>query len=89
MTSYNRDDVSKSTIGEGGYATESYYDDYTPEMSIGNYGDDESTTTTPWASTTTSGGSEYYGQQAANQSSQQQRYEPNYDENSAGWNSQP
>lgn len=35
MNTY-RDEVHKSTIGEGGYATESYYDDYTPEY----YGQD-------------------------------------------------
>ena len=36
-----RDGPSKSTIGEGGYATESYYDDYVPDAT-NNYGED------PW-----------------------------------------
>ena len=58
-------------------------------MSIGNYVDDESSPATSWDSTTTSEGSEYYGQQAAPQPPQQQRFEPIYDENSAGWNNQP
>ena len=59
-------------------------------MSIGNYVVDESSPATSWDSTTTSeGSSEYYGQQAAPQPPQQQRFEPIYDENSAGWNNQP
>jgi len=31
-----RDEVSKSTLGEGDYVMESYYDDYTPDVVMGN-----------------------------------------------------
>ena len=37
--------MSKSTLGERGYVTKSYYDDYTPDMAMGNNYD---TDYSPW-----------------------------------------
>jgi len=73
-------EVSKSPIGEGGYATESYYDDYTPDMA-GNYADDFSSWQPP-----TDGGEYYNGQDASSpqQQQQQQQYQQNYADNSNG-----
>ena len=58
-TKLSWDEITKSTM-DGGYATESYYDDYTPEMA--NYYDDQSNSWTPPTTSTQSG--EYYRQGA-------------------------
>lgn len=71
---FSRDDVIKSTIGEGGYATESYYDDYTPDM-------DASWQQSPAAAD----GGDYYGGQGVPPPQQQQQYQQSYDENNSGW----
>ena len=78
-TKLSWDEITKSTM-DGGYATESYYDDYTPD--IANYYDDQSSSWTPPASSTESG--EYYRQGAPSNYDQQQ----NYGENSSEWSSQ-
>jgi hypothetical protein len=49
-----RDEVGKSAIGEGGYVTESYYDDYTPDMETGG-GDYYDGDSSPWRQSTTGG----------------------------------
>ena len=65
-----RDDVSKSTVGDG-YAYESYYDDYTPEM--------ENEYASSWQGENNDGyaafaqQNEYYQQ---NQNDSQQQYYP-------------
>lgn len=64
-TKLSWDEITKSTM-DGGYATESYYDDYTPDMA--NYYDDQSTSWTPPTSSTESG--EYYRQGDAPPSTQ-------------------
>eukprot|EP00584_Thalassiosira_punctigera_P002041 CAMPEP_0172529280 /NCGR_PEP_ID=MMETSP1067-20121228/3394_1 /TAXON_ID=265564 ORGANISM="Thalassiosira punctigera, Strain Tpunct2005C2" /NCGR_SAMPLE_ID=MMETSP1067 /ASSEMBLY_ACC=CAM_ASM_000444 /LENGTH=393 /DNA_ID=CAMNT_0013313309 /DNA_START=168 /DNA_END=1346 /DNA_ORIENTATION=+ len=72
-------DVSKSTLGEGSYVTESYYDDYTPEMAR-SYGDDIST----WQSTTTTmDNNHYYGQDDSLE--QQQQQQQSYNDDAPGW----
>mmetsp|Transcript_36167 Transcript_36167/g.76018 ORF Transcript_36167/g.76018 Transcript_36167/m.76018 type:complete len:436 (-) Transcript_36167:275-1582(-) len=82
-TKLSWDDVSKSTLGEGGYVTESYYDDYTPEMA-GRY-DDGFSSRQSTAATGTTGGNNHYGQEALQQQQQQQPYQQNYDDNATGW----
>ena len=75
-----RDEVS--AVGEAGYVTESYYDDFTPEMMNndgystempGNVGNDFSQWQSP------ADGSEYGGQSAPvqQQEEQQQQYQQN------------
>jgi hypothetical protein len=71
--------VSKSTIGEGGYVTESYYDDYTPDMVMGNNYESDSS---PWRQST---GDAYYRKDVPPEQQQQQLMRQNYDENSTGW----
>jgi hypothetical protein len=72
--------VSKSTLVEGGYVTESYYDDYTPDMVMGNNYDSDSS---PWRQ---SNGDAYYGQDVPPEQQQQhQQMQQNYDENDTGW----
>ena len=61
-----------NSIGEGGYATESYYDDYTPEMD-GNWQSMQSTATD----------GEYYNRQDSPPLQQQQQQ---YQQNNSGWN---
>jgi len=56
-TKLSWDEITKSTM-DGGYATESYYDDYNPDMPY--YYDDQSNSWTPPATSTDSG--EYYRQ---------------------------
>jgi hypothetical protein len=77
--------VGKSAIGEGGYVTESYYDDYTPDMAMGggNYYDGDSS---PWRQSAT-GGVYYDDDIPPKQSSlPQQHMQHNYNnENSADW----
>ena len=79
-TKLSWDEITKSTM-DGGYATESYYDDYTQDMA--NYYDDQSTSWTPPTSSTESG--EYYRQGDAPSHYEQQ---PNYGENSSEWGNQ-
>jgi len=73
------DEVSKSTLGEGGYVMESYYDDHTPDVVMGNNYDSDSS---PWRQ---SNGDAYYGQDdPPEQQQQQQQMQQNYDETSNG-----
>ena len=78
--SKKRDEVSKSTLGEGGYVMELYYDDYMPVMVMeNNYNSDSS----PWRQST---GAAYYGHDVPpEQQQQQQQMQQNYDENKTGW----
>jgi hypothetical protein len=71
--------VSKSAIGEGGYVTESYYDDYTPDMGMGggNYYEGDSL---QWQQSTNSG--THYVDDVPTKKSPQQYYD---DANSDGW----
>ncbi len=71
--------MSKSTFGEGGYVTESYYDDYTPDMAMGNNYDSDYS---PWRQST---GDAHYGQDAPPEQQEQQQLQQNHDENSTGW----
>ena len=72
-------EVSKSTLGEGGCVMESYYDDYTPDMVMGNNYDSDSS---PWRQ---SNGDAYYGQDVPpEQQQQQQQMQQNDDETSNG-----
>ena len=69
-----RDDVSKTTVGDT-YATESYYDDYTPEM-YGDGGDWDDYAS--WQSTRTPGSGYQYGPQTS-PPQQQQQQQQNFD----------
>ncbi|KAL3826808.1 hypothetical protein ACHAXA_000634 [Cyclostephanos tholiformis] len=78
-TKLSWDEVSKSAIGEGGYVTESYYDDYTPDMGMGggNYYEGDSL---QWQQSTNSG--THYVDDVPTKKSPQQYYD---DANSDGW----
>lgn len=86
-TKLNWDEVGKSAIGEGGYATESYYDDYVPEVRGNNFGHDSfSQLSAP------TGDDGYYARKSPLPQQQQQQwqqnqsqYEQNFAENSTGW----
>eukprot|EP00581_Thalassiosira_minuscula_P006214 CAMPEP_0183745162 /NCGR_PEP_ID=MMETSP0737-20130205/66102_1 /TAXON_ID=385413 /ORGANISM="Thalassiosira miniscula, Strain CCMP1093" /LENGTH=421 /DNA_ID=CAMNT_0025980821 /DNA_START=9 /DNA_END=1274 /DNA_ORIENTATION=- len=85
-TKLSWDDVGKNTIGETGYVSESYYDDYTPEMTNNYYDDDDFSS---WQSSSTNGSANYYGeensapleQQQWQQQQQQQQHQQSYNEN--------
>lgn len=75
-TKLSWDDVSKSTVGDVAYATESYYDDYMPDMARGgNYEGNSS----PWQGST---GGVYYRQ---DEPPTQQQMQQKHDTNNTDW----
>jgi len=80
-TKLSWDEITKSTM-DGGYATESYYDDYNPD--VANYYDDQSNSWTQSTESTESGEYNRQGDAPPSHYDQQQ----NYGENSSEWGSQ-
>lgn len=81
-TKLNWDEVKGSTIGDASYVTESYYDDYMPEI-VENWGEGFS-----FSGSSVPDGDGYYGQVAPPLQPQQQKHQqqqPSFGNNSSGW----